>query len=174
MTTDVEHQRQTLLPQAEQLPMQAKLNAAVCTGDGFGDLEFLLAAACAERVVLVGPRGLYDAEPPVVAGYPGVVAAYRKLLADYPGVVAAYRRLLAAAPASPRRRSRQRPARRADDQDRNARGTAPRRWRRHGRPAPPVHPRDSTTRLVEAISNAIAALKLAPLRNSERASATAA
>ena len=32
----------------------------------------------------------------------------------------------------------------------------------------------STTRLVEAISNAIAAVKLAPLRNSDRASATAA
>ena len=32
----------------------------------------------------------------------------------------------------------------------------------------------STTRLVEAISKAIAAVKLAPLRNSDRASATAA
>ena len=32
----------------------------------------------------------------------------------------------------------------------------------------------SMTRLVEAISNAIAAVKLAPLRNSDRASATAA
>ena len=32
----------------------------------------------------------------------------------------------------------------------------------------------SITRLVEAISKAIAALKFAPLRNSERASATAA
>ena len=32
----------------------------------------------------------------------------------------------------------------------------------------------STTRLVEAISNAIAAVKLAPLRSSDRASATAA
>lgn len=32
----------------------------------------------------------------------------------------------------------------------------------------------STTRLVEAISNAIAAVKFAPLRNSERARATAA
>ena len=33
---------------------------------------------------------------------------------------------------------------------------------------------NSTTRLVEAISKAIAAVKLAPLRNRERASATAA
>src|ERR1700758_1281248 len=33
------------------------------------------------------------------------------------------------------------PARRADDQDRNARHTAPRRRGRHGRPASPVHPR---------------------------------
>ena len=32
----------------------------------------------------------------------------------------------------------------------------------------------SMTRLVDAISNAIAAVKLAPLRKSERASATAA
>src|SRR5204863_3662007 len=33
---------------------------------------------------------------------------------------------------------------------------------------------NSTTRLVEAISNTMAAVKLAPLRNSDRASATAA
>ena len=33
---------------------------------------------------------------------------------------------------------------------------------------------NSTTRLVEPISNAMAAVKLAPLRNSDRASATAA
>ncbi|MGO8772059.1 MAG: hypothetical protein ACLQIK_08365 [Mycobacterium sp.] len=77
---DIECQRQRVLARAQETPMLNRLIEAIVTGNGFGDVAALRAAAIAEQTVLLGPSGLLEAEPGAIAGYPRVICAYRELL----------------------------------------------------------------------------------------------